>query len=88
VDDKAVAIDSLPRAESESAAPVLANAPAAAPRVVVRQVEPSEPEPKSTPGVLDTTAMREALERSKKKSRKKDRYAKAAQFDPMNSTVE
>jgi hypothetical protein len=87
----AVDINSLPRAEVEApAAPAAAAAPAPvlANTRVQRAAVPQEEEPKVTPGVLDTNAMRAALERSKKKAKKKDRYAKAAQFDPMNSTVE
>jgi hypothetical protein len=87
----ALDINSLPRAETEQAtAPAAVPAAAALsntrPRAVATPVEPEEP--KVTPGVLDTNAMRAALERSKKKAKKKDRYSKAAQFDPMNSTVE
>lgn len=87
----AVDINSLPRVEAEPAAAPAVAAPAAAVLSntrarVVAQPEPEEP--KVTPGVLDTNAMRAALERSKKKAKKKDRFAKAAQFDPMNSTVE
>lgn len=83
----AIDINSLPRAETEAAAApapaVLSNTHAS------RATTPVAPEePKVTPGVLDTNAMRAALERSKKKSKKKDRFSKAAAFDPMNSTVE
>jgi hypothetical protein len=62
----ALDINSLPHAEAEKAAPAEAE-PAAAvlsntrPRAAAA---PIEPEPKVTPGVLDTNAMRAALERS------------------------
>jgi hypothetical protein len=85
----ALDINSLPRAEAEPAAAPAQAAPAVLSSTRSRAAAPVEPEePKVTPGVLDTNAMRAALERSKKKSKKKDRYAKAAAFDPMNSTVE
>jgi hypothetical protein len=86
--EAAMDINSLPRAEADAPAAAAAAAPVLASARVQRVAPPQPEEPKVTPGVLDTNAMRAALERSKKKAKKKDRFAKAAQFDPMNSTVE